>query len=134
MTQNHQSQVDQSNKPLDIDEHRAALKKKLAIKHAHEDAVREHLSATERMAVDTCAAIVETCKGMIDVEAYPMPHGYQIATTTGLPLVNIGVRKTIEPHTSVSVSVSSPRKKQSNEIYCYSVDAALRIAVGIIAE
>jgi hypothetical protein len=133
-TQTSESKTsDQYAQQPDIEKHRARLQKKVSERQSREDAIRAHLSEQERLAVDSVAAILEVCKGIIDrVEAYPINNGYQISVC-GTPAVNITVRPA-EPHTAISVAVSGPKHLPgwSTPLSCYSVDSVVGKALDFI--
>lgn len=68
------------------------------------------------------------------VEAIPVTHGYMI-TIGGTPAVNIGVRRTCEPHTVVSVEISGPKHRPGtpSRVSCFNVDSAVSSAISFIA-
>lgn len=134
MTQNHQSQVDQSNKPLDIDGLRAKLKSGLEKRHAKEDQIREKLDAASRMAADAAAAVVHVFEGQVRrVEAAPTADGYLIRID-GWPLMCILPPDYVDPHIATYVSVSNANSRGGMQTCCHSIDDVVRYAIRLATE
>lgn len=125
----------EDQKTPDIEKLRAVLSKKLAEKHAIEDAIAAKINETEKLALETVKTVMQTCDGLLErVEAYPMHFGFQLSTN-GHPKANLIVPKYVEPQGSTHICVAKPEYKNRTGPVChYNAESAAMALVRLLAE